>query len=167
MKAKTPYTDSHIELEGEYNCIREIIDAKHARKLELDLKQAEEYIRYVEDRLLFIRDECDWEPYNGGPIGGGDVRIGEVINKIFDEKEQLTIKYFKEEKELTPPSEWYWIRRDKNGKVTSALIEEAYGDNELREELADMAQFGPIERVFTNRVVIGEALKKTLDEETK
>lgn len=54
---------------------------------------------------------------------------------------------------------WYWVRRNSENKMTAALVEEAFSDEELIAELQEMANGGPIERVYETCVTIGTELK--------
>jgi len=49
----------------------------------------------------------------------------------------------------------YWIREN-DGVITAALVETAFTDDELDVELAEMKKYGPVRRVFSSKIVIGE-----------
>lgn len=58
--------------------------------------------------------------------------------------------------------EIYWVRHNSEGRITAALLEKAFTDQELAEELSDMRRHGEVSRIMASRVVIGEKMKEKL-----
>lgn len=56
--------------------------------------------------------------------------------------------------------EIYWVRYNPEGRMTAALLEKAFTDQELTEELSDMRRHGEVSRIIASRVVIVEMMKE-------
>lgn len=56
--------------------------------------------------------------------------------------------------------DYYWVRRDVNRVVIAALIEQTTPKAELGQELIDLAEHGPIERLYCKPPVIGRMIEE-------